>query len=150
MSTVSSLEEVFEKIRSRRYVILPNKKLIYDEEIYIGGRRSVDNDYLILASSSNPEEAESCHKKRWTIETMFGNMKSRGFDFEKTHMSDPTKISKLIFLIGIALIWSFLTGVWMKESLKIIIRINKHGRKEKSIFRIGLDYLRKYFLLKTD
>jgi len=149
MSTVSSLEEVFEKIRSRRYVILPNKKLIYDEEVYVGGRRSKDNDYLILASSDNPEEAESCYKKRWTIETMFGNMKSRGFDFEKTHMSDPEKISKLIFLIGIALIWSYLTGIWMKESLRIFIKTKTHGRKEKSIFRVGLDFLRQILLAEN-
>ena len=80
---------------------------------------------------------------------MFGNMKSRGFDFEKTHMSNPEKISKLIFLIGIALIWSYLTGIWMKESLKITIRIKRHGRKEKSIFRIGLDYLRKILLAEN-
>ena len=149
MSTISSLEEVFEKIRSKRYVILPNKKLIYDEEVYIGGRRSKDNDYLIIASSSNPEEAESCYRKRWTIETMFGNMKSRGFDFEVTHMSDPKKISKLVFLIGIALIWSYLTGMWMKDSLRITIRIKKHGRKAKSIFRIGLDHLRNILLAEN-
>jgi len=30
-------------------------------------------------------------------------------------MNDLKKISKLIFLMGIALMWSYLRGKWMKE-----------------------------------
>ncbi len=46
----------------------------------------------------------------------------------------------------IAFLWSYLVGVWIKESIKI--KIKNHGRKEISLFRKGYDYLRSitYFI----
>lgn len=142
MKTVNNLEVVFKLIKSNRHMILPEKKLVYDEEVFIGGRRSKTNNYMIIASSDNPEEAEKTYKQRWTIENMFGYMKSKGFDFEKTHLTNYERINKLIFLVAIAMIWSYLTGLWLTYSTKIKICVKNHGRKAKSIFRIGLDYLR--------
>lgn len=142
MKTVTNLEDVFKLVKSNRYTILPEKKLVYDEEVFIGGRRSKTNDYMIIASSDNPEEAEKTYKQRWTIENMFGYMKSKGFDFEKTHLTNYERINKLIFLVAIAMIWSYLTGLWLTNSTKIKISVKNHGRQAKSIFRIGLDFLR--------
>ena len=76
---------------------------------------------------------------RWTIENMFGAFKTRGFNFEDTHMTHLEKIKKLIVLISIAYTWCVLVGLWICESIKI--RIMNHGRKQKSIFRCGFDYL---------
>jgi len=70
---------------------------------------------------------------------VFGAFKTRGFNFEDTHMKDLTKIKKLIVLVSLAYIWCILVGLWVSQSIKI--RIAKHGRKEKSIFRVGFDFL---------
>ena len=70
---------------------------------------------------------------------MFGTCKTRGVNFEDTHMIDLKKIKKLIVLISIAYVWCVLVGLWITETIKI--RIMNHGRKQKSIFRCGFDFL---------
>ena len=143
MKSQKSVSEIFDSIKSFRYVMIPQKKIIYKEEVYIGGNKTRSGDYLILASSENSHEALKEYCQRWTIEKMFGYFKSKGFDFEQTHLTDSEKIKKLIALMTIAFVWSYLVGIWMTESLKIKIKIKKNGRKEISIFRKGLDYIRK-------
>jgi hypothetical protein len=50
----------------------------------------------------------------------------------------------MVALLTIALCWAFKTGEWLAEQEPI--KIKKHGRKAKSIFRLGLDYLCRIFL----
>lgn len=58
---------------------------------------------------------------------------------EDTHMTHPERIEKLLFVITIAFIWSYKTGdVKTKQNS---IPIKSHGRRSKSIFRLGLDCL---------
>ncbi|MBW4465973.1 MAG: IS4 family transposase, partial [Pegethrix bostrychoides GSE-TBD4-15B] len=45
---------------------------------------------------------------------------------------------------SIGLCWAFLAGEWLAEQQPIVIK--KHGRKAKSIFRYGFDYLRRVLL----
>ena len=84
------------------------------------------------------------YKKRWGIEVLFANLKSRGFDLEQTHLVHEKRIEKLIALLAIALTWAHLVGEWV--AIHNPLKIKKHGRKEMSIFRYGLDYLQ-YLLL---
>ena len=42
--------------------------------------------------------------------------------------------------MAIALCWAVKTGVWLHQHQPI--KVKKHGRKAKSIFRHGLDHLR--------
>ena len=115
-----------------------------------GTVNSKDSEYVIIATQYKKNQKNSLdqYKKRWEIETLFGCLKSRGFNFEDTHMTDAKKISKLLALLTIAFCWARLTGEW----LNIInpIKLKKHGRKEKSVFRYGLDYLRRTFINSTN
>ena len=96
--------------------------------------------------------------KRWGIETLFGLLKTRGFcevassevasdaradRLESTHFRDGERLSKLISLMTLALCWAIKTGEWLHQHQPI--KVKKHGRKAKSIFRYGLDYLRSIF-----
>ena len=55
-------------------------------------------------------------------------------------MTDRSKIKKLIVLIAIAFCWAHKTGEWRCNNERQI-KLKKHGRREKSIFRYGLDLL---------
>jgi hypothetical protein len=81
------------------------------------------------------------YRWRWGIETLFGCLKSRGFRMEDTHMTDPIKIEKLVFILAIAFCWVYKTGELAAR--KMSIPIKTHGRKAKSVFRIGLILIRK-------
>ena len=99
---------------------------------------------MIVTTNRCPRSALSDYAKRWGIETLFGCFKTRGFCLESTHLQDPERLSRMIALLTIALCWAFRTGEWLAQQQPILIK--SHGRKAKSIFRHGLDHLRKIFL----
>lgn len=99
-------------------------------------------EYLIVASCQKNKYAIEEYKTRWQIETMFGCLKSRGFNFEETHLTQPEKIGKLLMLLGLGLCLAMLMGEFQVEVLKKAeMKIKKNKRYAKSLFRIGLDAL---------
>ncbi|WP_029313426.1 MULTISPECIES: transposase [Acidiphilium] len=57
------------------------------------------NELLALACSSKPHHALAGYRQRWTIETMFANLKTKGFNLEDTHITDPGKLSTLLAVL---------------------------------------------------
>lgn len=99
-------------------------------------------EYLIVASWQPNKYAIEEYKVRWQIETMFGCLKSRGFNFEETHLTMPGKIAKLMMLLGLGLCLAMLMGELQVAILgKVRMRLKKNQRMAKSLFRIGLDAL---------
>jgi len=99
-------------------------------------------EYLIVASGKPNKYAIEEYKTRWQIETMFGCLKSRGFNFEETHLTQPVKIGRLLMLLGLGLCLALLMGEFQVEVLKKVeMKIKKNKRYAKSLFRIGLDTL---------
>jgi len=45
------------------------------------------------------------------LHNFFRALKSSGFNFEDTHLTDPDRISKLLALVCIAFIWVYLVGI---------------------------------------
>ena len=66
--------------------------------------------------------------------------KTREFCLESTHFKDAERLSKLVALMSLALCWAVKTEEWLHQLNPI--KIKKHGRQAKSIFRYSLDYLR--------
>ena len=95
---------------------------------------------MIVISSDSSSTAISDYSKRWGIETLFGMFKTRGFCLESTHFTDAQRLSKLLALMSLAMCWAMKIGQWLHSHLPL--KIKKHGRLSKSIFRYGLDYLR--------
>jgi hypothetical protein len=98
---------------------------------------------IALVADHAPESAIADYAKRWGIETLFGCFKTCGFCVESTHFNQPERLSKLIALLSLGMCWAMLTGIWL--NLLNPIKIKKHGRMAKSIFRFGLDFLRNTF-----
>jgi hypothetical protein len=111
---------------------------------YISGcRTGIKNgkrEYLIIISFNKPEKAQFNYKQRWQIETCFKAMKSSGFDIEKTHLNDIDRIGKLTLLIMTAFVWCYRVGIYLDQNVKKI-KIKKHGRKAKSLFKYGLSHI---------
>ena len=53
----------------------------------------------------------------------------------------------MIALLALAFAWAFLVGQWLAQTKPL--KLKTHGRKEKSLFRYGLDHLQ-YILLNID
>jgi hypothetical protein len=100
-------------------------------------------ELLALAASTNSRRALEQYRRRWTIETMFGNLKTKGFNLEDTHITDRGKLSTLFAVLAMAVALCVKTGV-AAARLKSIA-IEKHGHKAVSLFALGLTALRKIF-----
>ncbi len=67
---------------------------------------------------------------------------------EDTHMIEPVKIEKLLFILTIAFCWAYKTGELSARRKPIVVK--KHGRLSKSVFRVGLDLIRSTLLRWVD
>ena len=134
----------FRMLKSGEWKILEGRRAVCGVRHHAVGLRLPNSEYLILVTDSNPEGALDDYRERWEIETMFGCLKTRGFDFECTHVVEPERVRKLAALMAIAYCWCVATGKLM-NSIKEI-KTKKHGRKEISLFRHGLNELRDVLL----
>jgi hypothetical protein len=100
-------------------------------------------ELLALAASGNPCRALADYRRRWTIETLFGNLKTKGFNLEDTHITDRGKLSTLLAVLAMAVALCVKTGVAASRIKPIAIKA--HGRKAVSLFALGLGVLRKIF-----
>jgi len=105
--------------------------------------RLASGELLALACSGSPRHALARYRQRWTIETMFGNLKSKGFALEATHLTNPNKLATLLALLAFAVALSAKTG--LATARRHPIPIKKHGRRAHSLFALGLHTLRKIF-----
>lgn len=112
---------------------------IWGYELYLTGLRLSDGELLIVAADELHDNAIAIYGLRWQIESLFGCLKSRGFNFEDTHITDRERIKKIFVLLAIAFCWAHKTGEWQHEIKPI--KLKKHGRPAVSLFRYGLDYI---------
>lgn len=104
-------------------------------------RKKKARDQMIIVSNCAFESSLEMYRRRWEIETMFGCLKSRGFRMEDTHMTDPDKIEKLVFVLAIAFCWAYRMGDIRAQ--KVPIQVKTHGRKARSLFREGMNLIRR-------
>ncbi|WP_242602106.1 IS4 family transposase [Legionella yabuuchiae] len=120
--------------------VLKDKRKLWKQLVYLSALRLPDGELLIVATDTLLEDPIKHYGKRWEIETLFSCLKSRGFNFEDTHIIEAARIERLLALLTVAFCWCHKTGEWRHEQKAI--KIKKHGRKAISYFRYGLDLLR--------
>ncbi|MCP9496535.1 MAG: IS4 family transposase [Pyrinomonadaceae bacterium MAG19_C2-C3] len=121
--------------------LLVGQRRVLGEAVSLMGLRTCEGEYVIVASSDETQEILSDYRQHWKIETLFGCLKTRGFCLEETHITEKQRLEKLLALLTVAFCWAYLAGEWLARTNPI--RIKKHGRLAKSIFRHGFDYLRR-------
>lgn len=127
--------------RVRQREALRGARMIWGERWYVTGMRLPKGEYLIVVSERETESALAEYAKRWEIETLFGCLKTRGFCLEATHVTDAERLKQLLALVALAFCWAHVVGEWL--SAQKPLPIQRHGRKAVSIFRHGLDHLRR-------
>ena len=103
-----------------------------------------DELVLVVTNIPAPVNALRLYRKRWGIECLFADAKTRGLNIEDTHMTDHSKLRTLLVLVAIAMTWAYRCASWVMRVRGIPKK--SHGRREKSWFRIGFDTLRRWIL----
>lgn len=113
--------------------------------IHIGAKRLTNGEWLIvLTNAPCARTALQAYKKRWGIECLFADAKTRGLNLEDTRLTHPAKLHTLIAVLTLAFLWIYRSATHTM-GYKAIKR-KTHGRREKSWFRTGLDALRHMIL----
>lgn len=119
------------------------RRRLWSQSVYVAVCRKEDGDAVIVISSERSGKILLEYGRRWEIETLFGNLKKRGFCLEETHLTESERVSRLLSLLTLAGCWTLLAGEMTNRETPL--KIKKHGRAEKSIFRLGFDTLRNCF-----
>jgi len=151
------------RIKSNSWIRLKNGRETYVDRRSPGQRRNTTKTYEAITLYGSLSLNLICHRppkeervylvtnhsglngalkrygKRWPLETTFGFLKSRGFDLESTHLTDPKRLKMLIGVLTLCLLWGLRVGEVLNQKKPITCK--KHGRKAISLFRLGLDYL---------
>jgi hypothetical protein len=99
---------------------------------------------FLITNLENAYEACRFYRRRFRIETFFSDQKSRGFHIHKSHLADPARLSRLLIAACLASIWMVVQGLRVLAEGKLAL-IDRGDRRDKSLFRLGLDWL-KYVL----
>lgn len=107
-------------------------------------KRIKGGELLIIATTAEPSAALNAYKKRWAIECLFGDAKTRGLNLEDTRLVIPAKLDTLLALVALAVAWAGKTASVVVGRGEISRKT--HGYRAKSWFRTGFDQLRKWVL----
>lgn len=131
---------LFRSLRVGESTVLRKPRHISGQPVWLSALRLQDGKLLILASNRKYADPLRVYSLRWEIENLFQCLKGRGFNMEDTRITHYYRIKKVMALLAIAFCWAHKTGEWKAKTVKPL-KIKKHGRPEKSLFRYGLDYL---------
>lgn len=102
--------------------ILPRPRRVWGCSVHVVGMRLEGNELLVLLTSDSPECTSQDYARRWEIETLFACLKTRGFRFEDTHLTNPDRVSKMVALLAIAFVWAHQTGEWLHQQRPIPLK----------------------------
>lgn len=107
-------------------------------------KRLPGGELLIVVSNRPGDKALKAYRRRWQIECLFGDSKTRGLNMEDTRITQPAKLSTLLAIITLAMVWAYACASDVKG--RTAVKTKAHGYRYKSWFRIGFDQLRKWIL----
>jgi len=123
---------------------LKRKVTVYGVKVFVVAFRPLtpteDGDECVCVLTNRaPSAAMSFYKQRWTIENLFAALKTRGFNFEDSHIVNADRLENLLGVLCLAAFWAVQLGELIAKQLPI--QRKAHGRREVSVFRLGLDAL---------
>ena len=150
--------EYKEKIKKLKDIVPCKKRTKYFKNILITKefykcnmavcRADGKTDTWYIANNLKHNQAIREYKKRFTIEEMFRDLKSNGFDLEGTWSNDLTYVNNLYLCLCIAYTWLITLGVSCRKDKKnkllgAVRNIKGKNIRVYSIFRTGLKWFKR-------
>lgn len=110
-------------------------KEMYGGNVYFAGTLSKSNGLVIIMTNQKLNAAQilAKYRERWSIEELFRKLKTSGFHWENTHMTDSARLVSLLIILSFGLLIAFLMGQEHKIPWKKTL-----GCRLYSLFRQGL------------
>jgi Transposase DDE domain len=99
-----------------------------------------DGPLYLVTSLDNGYQSCRYYRRRFQIETFFSDQKSRGFHLHKSHLADPARLNRLLLAACLAYLWMVCQGLLVIAEKNVGL-IDRTDRIDKSLFRLGLDWV---------
>jgi hypothetical protein len=96
---------------------------------------------FLVSSLELGQEALFWYKKRFLIETLFSDQKSRGFHLHKSHISEPARLARLLIATCLGYIWLVLLGAQVGGNRLWRRAVHRAERCDLSLFQLGRAWL---------
>jgi hypothetical protein len=99
----------------------------------------------LVTNLTDAAQAVRHYLKRAHIETFFSDQKSRGFRLDKSHLSNPARVARLLIATCLAYLWIIFLGS-EAHRLNLVGFLHRTDRCDLSLFQLGMRLL--HHLLK--
>lgn len=106
-------------------------------------RDDQEEPWLLISDLTEPSAIEAIYAKRFWIEEMFSDQKSRGLNLESTRLTDPLRLERLLTAVVIAYLWVMQIGAEVVNKGLWREVDNRGARRSVSLCQIGLRWLSK-------
>lgn len=84
------------------------------------------------------------HRRAW-LESLFGDLKDNGFDFERSALRHFLRLSRLTLAVCLLYVWFLAFGTQLVQG-GLHTDVDRADRRHLSLFRIAWDYLQRALL----
>jgi len=95
-------DEWFDDLQPGRFRVIAEKASVFGEWMCVVATRSPAGDLVIIATDFGVWETRKLYKLRWSAECTFSSLKSRGFNLERTGVTQPKRLERLLGLMTLA------------------------------------------------
>lgn len=100
-----------------------------------------NQEYIYLVTDAGSlTQAQLWYRRRFKIETLFSDTKSRGFGLDKSGIRHPARMGRFIIAVFLAYIWMIYLGTLVISNRQLAL-ITRTDRFVNSVFQLGRAYL---------
>ncbi len=99
-----------------------------------------DAPLYLVTTMDAAEAAMTLYRQRAHIKTFFSDQKSRGFQIQRSHVSNPQRLSRFLVVACLTYLWVVYLGVCVLRD-DHLQQIQRQDRGDLSLFRLGLRFL---------
>ncbi|MGD9107922.1 MAG: IS4 family transposase [Gammaproteobacteria bacterium] len=142
------VKKLFNQLKQKSQMSYIQPVTIHGQKLFVAAGRSESGELLLVATNQyKAKNAVSIYLRRWEIEVLFQSLKSRGFNFEDTHITKRERIETLMSLLVVGFSWAHKIGEWRDTKKPVVFNKYRDGRRPQySFFRYGLDFIRDVIL----
>ena len=100
-----------------------------------------DQEHIYLVTDAQTlAQSQKWYRRRFNIETLFSDSKSRGFGLDKSGIRHPERMARFVIAVFLAYIWMIYLGVLVIQSQQLDL-IARTDRFFNSLFQLGRAFL---------
>jgi hypothetical protein len=118
----------------------------YPTNLVLHWARGEKEPWFLASNLPEPRAVLQRYRRRMWLEEMFGDMKSNGFDLERSRLRHFLRLSRLTLAVCLLYVWLVAMGEHVLTA-SLCAEVDRADRRDLSIFRLGWDFIERRLAL---